>query len=45
MKSLFFAFLMDRWRKGFADEDKLHSYVPKYISAEECREIIEETKQ
>ncbi|CAH8712563.1 hypothetical protein [Paenibacillus melissococcoides] len=28
-------------RKGFADEDKLQSYVPKYISAEECQEIIE----
>lgn len=43
MKSLFFAFLMDCWRKGFADEAKLQSYVPKYISNEECQEIIKTT--
>lgn len=44
MKSLFFGFLMDCWRKGFADEAKLQSYVPKYISNEECQEIKETTE-
>ncbi|BFH70594.1 hypothetical protein J27TS7_58770 [Paenibacillus dendritiformis] len=44
MKSPFYAFLVDCWRKGFADEKKLQSYVPRYISEEEFQEIIE-TKQ
>lgn len=43
MKSPFYAFLTDCWKKGFADEEKLQSYVPKYISAEECQEIIKTT--
>ncbi|GAC41412.1 hypothetical protein PPOP_0762 [Paenibacillus popilliae ATCC 14706] len=41
MKSLFYAFLVDCYRKRFADEEKLKSFVPKYISTEECKAIIE----
>lgn len=44
MRSPFYAFLVDCWKKGFADEEKLQSYVPKYISDEECQEIIETTE-
>ncbi|WCF07069.1 hypothetical protein NDS46_22445 [Paenibacillus thiaminolyticus] len=44
MKSPFYAFLVDCWRKGLAGEEKLQSYVPKYISDEECKEIVEITK-
>lgn len=44
MESPFYAFLVDCWKKRFADEEKLQSYVPKYISEEECKEIIETTE-
>lgn len=45
MKSPFYDFLCDCWRKGFADEEKLQTYVPKYITEQECTEIIETQKK
>ncbi|GAV13225.1 hypothetical protein [Paenibacillus sp. NAIST15-1] len=40
MKSLYYDFLVDCWRKGLADENKLETFVPIFISDEERQQII-----
>lgn len=45
MKSPYLDFLVDCWKKGLADEERLEKYVPVFISDEERQQIINTPKQ
>lgn len=44
-KSMFYGFLLRMWTLGKLNEDEIASYVPKFISEEEKKQIIETPKK
>lgn len=40
MKNMFYGFLLNMWVFGNIDETTLNTYVPRFISADEMKQII-----